>query len=50
MRFPGSARRAPRPSSRAVPDARKDDLVRKKIIPANVYKDIKDRIVADAER
>ena len=28
------------------PYKRKDDLVRKKVIPANVYKDIKDRIVA----
>ncbi len=28
------------------PYKRKDDLVRKKIIPANVYKNIKDRIVA----
>ena len=28
------------------PYKRKDDLVHKKIIPANVYKDIKDRIVA----
>jgi len=31
------------------PYKRKDELVRKKIIPANVYKDIKDRIVAHAK-
>jgi competence protein ComEA len=31
------------------PYKRKDELVRKKIIPENVYKDIKDRIVAHAK-
>ena len=31
------------------PYKRKDELMRKKIIPENVYKDIKDRIVAHAK-
>jgi competence protein ComEA len=32
------------------PYTRKDDLIRKKIIPSNVYKDIKNRIVAHSAR